>query len=48
MKLIKNKNKLKYEIYNLNNIAFVPTMGNLHNGHIDLIKKAKKKPKISL
>ena len=43
MKIFKNKKSLINEISDLKNIAFVPTMGALHEGHISLIKKAKKK-----
>jgi pantoate--beta-alanine ligase len=43
MKIFKNKKSLINEISDLKNIAFVPTMGALHAGHISLIKKAKKK-----
>ena len=42
MKIFKNKQELKKEILNLKNISFVPTMGSLHDGHVYLIKKAKK------
>jgi len=42
MKIFKNKKKLIKEISRQRNIAFVPTMGSLHNGHISLINKAKK------
>tara|TARA_B110000971_G_C19962962_1_gene478836 strand:+ start:1103 stop:1279 length:177 start_codon:yes stop_codon:yes gene_type:complete len=43
MKIFKNKKTLINEISTQKNIAFVPTMGSIHKGHISLIKKAKKK-----
>ena len=43
MKIFKNKKSLINEISGLKMIAFVPTMGALHKGHISLINKAKKK-----
>ena len=45
MKIFKNKKNLLKEISNKKNIAFVPTMGSIHKGHLSLIKRAKKETK---
>ena len=45
MKIFKNKISLIKEISNKKNIAFVPTMGAIHKGHLSLIKRAKRQSK---
>ena len=46
MKIVKKSNQInKYCINNHHKIGFVPRLGSLHNGHISLIKKAKKENK---
>ena len=40
MKIFKNKKDLLKEIKQIKNLAFVPTMGFLHKGHLSLIKKS--------
>jgi cytidyltransferase-like protein len=42
MKIFKNKKSLVNELLNKKNIAFVPTMGSIHKGHLSLIRRAKK------
>jgi len=42
MKIFKDRKSLQREILSTKGIAFVPTMGGLHKGHISLIKKSKK------
>ena len=43
MKIIKTANKIAFELQNKKKIGFIPTMGCLHDGHVSLIKKSKKK-----
>tara|TARA_B110000014_G_scaffold116328_1_gene79860 strand:+ start:199 stop:1008 length:810 start_codon:yes stop_codon:yes gene_type:complete len=40
MKIISDKNKLIYLLKKEKNLGFVPTMGDIHAGHISLIKKS--------
>ena len=40
MKIIKTIANLKKNIFKTKNLGFVPTLGNLHQGHISLIKKS--------
>ncbi len=43
MKIIRQKKDLKKLNSKINSISFIPTMGGLHKGHENIIKKAKKK-----
>lgn len=45
MKIFKDKKKLIDEISKIKRIAFIPTMGFLHEGHLSLINKAKRESK---
>lgn len=41
MEIISSINELRHTLHKLDAIAFVPTMGNLHDGHIKLVEIAK-------
>jgi pantoate--beta-alanine ligase len=48
MKIFKDKQSLKKELFDLKSLGFIPTMGSLHKGHEYLIKKARLKVKYTL
>ena len=41
MIILKNLSEVKSNLANKKNLALIPTMGNLHAGHISLIENAK-------
>ena len=43
MKILRTREKVYKNLKQNKNLSFVPTMGSLHNGHISLIQKAKKR-----
>ncbi|MGA1000950.1 MAG: pantoate--beta-alanine ligase, partial [Methylophilaceae bacterium] len=42
MKIFKSISSIQKYLSKQSQIAFIPTMGNLHQGHLSLIQKAKK------
>ena len=48
MKIIRRKKDITKLINKINSLSFIPTMGGLHKGHELLIRKAKKKSKVTL
>ena len=43
MQLLYSVSELRSRLANEKDIAFVPTMGNLHEGHINLVRIAREK-----